>query len=216
VHLACDLFGVGDAPDIGQRARVHQRDRALVAFILVTGARDSAVASLRLKHVDLADRQLFQDAREVKTKFRSTFPTWFFPVGEDFVTIVVEWVRYLTAAMAFGSDDPLFPQTTAAFSVGGAVGVSRLARIGWADADPIRAIFKKASTAAGLPNFTPHSFRHTLAMLGEELCVTPAQFKAWSQNLGHKDTLVTLTSYGTLPGHTQQRLIRELAERVAA
>jgi integrase/recombinase XerD len=39
------------------------------------------VASFKLKHVDLAQELVFQDAREVNTKFSKTFTTWFFPVA---------------------------------------------------------------------------------------------------------------------------------------
>lgn len=53
---------------------VERRNRALVAFTIVTGARDNATASARMKHLDLADRQLFQDGRDMRTKFRKTFP----------------------------------------------------------------------------------------------------------------------------------------------
>ena len=45
--------------------------------------------------------------------------------------------------------------------------------------------------AAALPNFSPHSFRNTLAMLGETLCHSVEEFKAWSQNLGHDGVLTT-------------------------
>ena len=54
---------------------IQRRDRALVAFILLTGARDRAVASMKLKHVDLAADCVHQDAREVRTKFSKTFTT---------------------------------------------------------------------------------------------------------------------------------------------
>jgi integrase/recombinase XerD len=63
-----------------------------------------------------------------------------------------------------------------------------LDRNGWSNATPIRAIFKDAFTAAGLPYFNPHSFRKTLAQFGERVCETPEAFKAWSQNLGHEKT----------------------------
>ncbi len=36
---------------------------------------------MRLKHVNLDARCVFQDARDVKTKFSKTFTTYFFPVG---------------------------------------------------------------------------------------------------------------------------------------
>ncbi len=60
---------------------IERRNRALVAFTLLTGARDSAIASMKLKHVDLKEGCVQQDAREVKTKFSKTFTTYFFPRG---------------------------------------------------------------------------------------------------------------------------------------
>src|SRR5260370_4722543 len=54
-------------------------------------------------------------------------------------------------------------------------------------------VFKEAFASAGLPYFNPHSFRKTLALLGGELCQTPEQYKAWSQNLGHEHVLTTFT-----------------------
>ena len=74
---------------------IERRNRALMAFTLLTGARDSAIASLKLKHVDLIAGCVNQDAREVMTKFSKTFSTFFFPVGEEIREIVTDWVSYL-------------------------------------------------------------------------------------------------------------------------
>ena len=90
---------------------IERRNRALVAFILLTGARDSAVASAKLKHIDMASGCFYQDAREVKTKYSKTFTTAFFPVGEDIRQIVADWVGYLRREKLWGHDDPLFPKT---------------------------------------------------------------------------------------------------------
>src|ERR1035437_502484 len=62
---------------------IERRNRALIAFTLLTGARDSAIASMKLKHVDLVANRIDQDAREVKTKFSKTFNTYFFQVGDE-------------------------------------------------------------------------------------------------------------------------------------
>lgn len=59
----------------------ERRNRALIAFTILTGARDSAIASMKLKHVDLIGNSVNQDAREVNTKFSKTFTTFFFPSG---------------------------------------------------------------------------------------------------------------------------------------
>jgi site-specific recombinase XerD len=81
---------------------IELRNRAVVAFTLLTGARDGAMASLKRKHVDFVEGEVVQDAREVRTKFSKTFTTWFFPVGEDVRQIVVDWVHYLDSLQLFG------------------------------------------------------------------------------------------------------------------
>jgi integrase len=62
---------------------IERRDRAVFTFVLLTGARDGALVSLKLKHVDLTENKVSFDAREVHTKFSKTFNTDFFPVGDD-------------------------------------------------------------------------------------------------------------------------------------
>ena len=86
-----------------------------------------------------------------------------------------------------------------------------LERAHWANAHPVRAIFKEAFQRAGLPYFNPHPFRNTLVQLAYDLKLNAEQFKAWSQNLGHEQCLTTFSSYGTLPPHRQAEIIRELA-----
>jgi len=60
---------------------VQLRDRAVVAFILLTGARDGAVFTFKLEHLDVARGVLHQDAREVATKLGKSFDTFFSPSG---------------------------------------------------------------------------------------------------------------------------------------
>ncbi len=74
---------------------IQLRNRALVAFTLLTGIRDGALISLKIKHVDLARGEVDLDAREVKTKFAKSFRTCFFPVGGQARRIVEAWVAFL-------------------------------------------------------------------------------------------------------------------------
>jgi integrase len=189
---------------------VEKRNRALIAFTLLTGARDSAIASLKIKHVDLAAGCVHQDAREVKTKFSKTFTTFFFPVGEDIHRIVVEWMTFLREKKLWGSDDPLFPRTKVSLDDRNGFAANGLDREHWSNATPIRKVFREAFTAAGLPYFNPHSFRSTLVALGEKLCRSPEAFKAWSQNLGHEGVLTTFTSYGGVAMTRQGEIIKGL------
>jgi integrase len=189
---------------------IQRRNRAVIAFTLLTGVRDGALASLKLKHIDLTAAKVLQDAREVNTKFSKSFTTWFFPVGNDIHTIIAEWVAYLRDQKLWGGDDPLFPATKVVNGTGLKFEVSGLARRHWSNAGPIRAIFWDAFTTAGLTYFNPHSFRKTLAQLGERVCRTPEELKAWSQNLGHEDVMTTLRSYGEVPSSRQAEIIRNL------
>ncbi len=189
---------------------IERRDRTLVAFTLMAGARDSALASIKLKHVDLAAGSVFQDAREVRTKFSKSFTTYFFNVGDEVRQIFEAWVNYLRQTKLWGNDDPLFPATLVELGETQQFEAVGLARRHWNTASPIRAIFKGAFEAAGLPYFNPHSFRTTLAQLGESLCQNPEQFKAWSQNLGHEGVLTTFLSYGAVTPRRQGQVIQEL------
>jgi len=71
---------------------------------------------------------------------------------------------------------------------------------------------KEAFTASSLPYFNPHSFRKTLALLGGQICNSPEEYKAWSQNLGHENVLTTFSSYGDVAGHRQAEIIRALGK----
>jgi integrase len=190
---------------------IERRNRALVAFTLITGARDRAIASMRLKHVDLSGYRVEQDAREVSTKFSKTFSTFFFPVGDEIREIVADWISYLRDQKLWGNDDPLFPATCVSLGQELQFEASGLERRHWTTATPIRTIFREAFERAGLPYFNPHSFRNTLVRLGLEVCKTPEQFKAWSQNLGHEGVLTTFLSYGEVASERQAEIIRGLA-----
>jgi integrase len=192
--------------------QIDCRNRALIAFIILTGARDRAVASIKLKHVDVEQGLVDQDARQVATKFSKSFPSWFFPVGDEFVQIVADWVDYLLKEKLWGLDDPVFPTTKIMLGPKRQFEVVGLERKHWTNATPIRKIFKTAFENAGLAYFNPHSFRKTLVQLGERLCQTPEQFKAWSQNLGHEKVLTTFSSYGAVPRERQREILAELGQ----
>lgn len=194
------------------RADIEKRNRALIATALLTGARGAALASLKLKHIDLEQRCIHQDARDVHTKGSKTFTTWFCPVGGDALQILDEWCEHLRNRLLWGENDPLFPKTLIGLGEKGGFQPSGLAREHWSGTGPIRAIYRQAFEAAGLPYFNPHCFRDALVQLGERLCTTPEQFKAWSQNIGHERVLTTLTSYGKVPAARQAELIRGMAQ----
>lgn len=186
---------------------LQQRDKALFAFLMLTGARDGAIASLRLKHIDLVQGCVYQDARDVKTKFAKTFTTTFFPVDDAYLQCFRNWVAFLRKDQLFGPGDALFPKPLMGLKDGGFACLG-LSRETYGSAGTIRDVIKGAFSAACLPPFAPHSFRKTLGTLANERCKTPEQFKAWSMNLGHANIAVTLSAYCPVSSARQAELIR--------
>jgi integrase len=197
---------------------VDRRNRALVAFTILTGIRDRAMASLALGHVDTTRSPpvVRQDPNSVETKFAKAIVTYFFPIGDDLAGIITAWLDELRRDHLFGPADPLFPRTRIGIAGNGAFAATGIERQFWCDASPIREIFRKAFKGAGRPYFPPHSFRHTLGHLAQTMCRTPEELKAWSQNLGHENIATTLTSYGRIDPHRQGEVIGRMKRGAAA
>lgn len=190
---------------------IERRDQAVIAFALLTGARDGAIVTMRLRNVDLAGQCVNQDPRDVHTKFGSAFVTYFMPVGDDVVAIVRSWIERL-GELGWAPDDALFPATNVELGEKNDFAPNGLKRVGWKSTSPIRRIFRAAFACAALPYCNPHSLRKTLVQLGQRQCRTPEEFKAWSQNIGHRDVLTTFMSYGEVPAHRQGEILQKLRE----
>jgi integrase len=189
---------------------LERRNRALIAFTWLTGVRDGALVSLKLRHVDLAAQTVNQDAREVTVKNSKSQRTSFFPIGGIARQVVENWMAELIGQHLWGRDDPLFPSTLVSHGSDDHFAASGIARAHWVRADAVRKIFREAFEGIGLHGFNPHSFRHALALLAERKCRTPEEFKAWSQNLGHESVLTTFSSYGTLTEHRQAEVLKSM------
>ncbi|MCF6282881.1 MAG: hypothetical protein L3J28_11860 [Candidatus Polarisedimenticolaceae bacterium] len=163
-----------------------------------------------MKHIDIKAGTVYQDAREVNTKFSKSFTTCFFPVGDEVRDIVIRWVAYLKDDLLMGNDAPLFPKTKMSQGCDNSFQVAGLACEHWSNAAAIRRIFKEAFLLAELPNFNPHSFRNTLVVLGETLCQSAEEFKAWSKNLGHERVLTTFLSYGKVQPKRQAEILQKI------
>lgn len=192
------------------RSDVELRDRALMAFLILTGARVNAVCTFKLRHLLRNRLGIRQDARDVRTKGSKTFNTYFFPLGDDLRGIFLDYVDHLRGNLGWTDGDPLFPTTAQSKRPGHLLEVLGLEKEHWRTADPVRKICRHAFDGASLPYYNPHSFRRTLALLAEERCRTPEELKAWSQNLGHNQVLTTLVSYGAVRDVRQSEIINSL------
>lgn len=188
---------------------LERRNRAVMAYAVVTGARVAALASFRLGDVNMDEGFVDQDARHVRTKFSKTFRTYLMPVSDVAMSIARDWYAEMNADVSRGPQDPLFPATEMGLSADSAFAPQGLAREAWTTSSPIRDIFKIAFASVGLPYFNPHSFRDMLVRHIMTLDLPVETLKAWSQNLGHQGLLTTLTSYGVVATPRQSELIRE-------
>ena len=196
-----------------QETEVDRRNRATVALAALTAARADALASMRLRHIDIKAGCIIQDARQVRTKYSKTFPTFFVEIGGSARAIVEDWVTYLERDRLWGPDDPLFPATRVELDTNSQFAVVGIDRKGWRNAAAVRKIFRDAFASAYLPYSNPHTFRKTLARFGQQTCRTPEEYKAFSQNIGHEAVLTTFTSYGEVPLERHATIIRSLRSR---
>lgn len=186
----------------------ERRDRAMVAALFLYGVRDGALISLRLKHVDIERKQVFQDAREVKTKFSKTSIVDWFPIGEDFERIVTDWIGELRN-MGAGDDAPLFPTTPFKPWIGRhSIELEFLTT-----AAPVRQVLRKAAAAAGIPYFKPHAVRSTVAKLCDGWASSLRDMKALSQNLGHEHVSTTSKYYGDVEPDVKRELFRKMRDK---
>jgi len=190
---------------------IDHRNKALFAFLMLTGARDGAVASLRIKHINLIDGYVYQDARDVRTKNSKTITTYFLPVDAEYLAFFKLWMRHLSDVALFGPDDPLFPPAKIK-PVDGEFRVVGLQREVYKNANAIRAVIKDAFTRADLPPFTPHAFRKTLVKWADTAYPTREGFKAFSQNIGHTSVVTTISAYCPVSLDRQGELIKSVPE----
>jgi len=192
---------------------LQRRDCGLIAFLFLTGSREAAAISIRLGHVDLQNACVQFDGRTVNTKFGKSFTTGFFPIGADVERIVLDWIEELRTIHLFSDYDPLFPKTKVGIGNARQFEAQGIAREPWANPSSAARIFKDAFKNAGMPPFSPHRVRDTLAELARDHCRTPEDYKAWSQNFGHEDVLTTFRSYGSVDPGRQVELMTRFRKR---
>lgn len=195
---------------------VELRNRALLACLLLTGIRVEALTTLKLKHVRADRLGINQDASQVHTKGRRSYPTFFIPVGDDVRQVFLDYVSRLQSKLGWAEEDPLFPKTRQSVGDNHMFQVVGLERAHWRDTGAARRVCKQAFEAAGLPPYTPHAIRRAVIRIGQQRCRTAEEYKAWSQNVGHNDVMTSLRSYGGVPLPRQAEIIAELRETAPA
>jgi integrase len=202
--------------NISGKSEIDMRDRALISFALITGARIFAIVSLKMKSFDKALKQIDQNPGDgVKTKNSKKILTTFFPIGwDDPEKYFMEWYEYLESK-GFQPDDPIFPATAGGFT-NNKSGYSKetIGQDAWVGTGAARKIFEKRCKNVGLPYFHPHSFRHLIVSILSKKRLTEEEKRAISMNLGHANVGTTFGSYGygTMNGETAVKIVQKLKD----
>ena len=193
-------------------SEVQRRDKAIFALLMLTGARDGALASLRLKHVNLFDGQIFQDGRDVATKASKTIDSYYMPVDPMYRETFEQWVIYLRETKLFGPEDALFPKDRTGVTDGRFANLG-LSRDPYSNGAKVRAIVQGAFEFVQMPPYIPHSFRKTLVLNADKVCRSLEEMKAVSLNLGHDNLGTTADSYMPVSRERQKELLKVIAAR---
>ncbi len=186
---------------------LEKRDRAILAFAGITVARNAAIISLKMKDIDLDNKEVWQNPRHVNTKNKKSITTVFMNVVPFWEDIFTDWFIHARDTLGFKDDDPIFPKESLIcdpakmkFESAG------LSREHWANTSPVRTIFKGAFKNAGLPYYNPHSVRNMIVIWAMEHC-SQIQFKAISQNIAHEYVMTTYNVYGKLNAGNHRKAI---------
>ena len=192
---------------------IAQRDKAMFAFVMITGARAGAVSSRRLKHVNLVDGYVYQDGREIRTKASKAITTWFFPMHPDYLECFTKWVTFLREVKMFGAEDALFPKPERRLA-DGMFAYDTLSRDIYANSAQVSAVFRKAFEQVQLYPCNLHSARKTLGQELSDLNLPLDAQKAWSQNMGHDKITTTVSSYLPVSNQRQGELIKAFGAKL--
>lgn len=200
------------ANSIKVETEIDRRDQALIAFLFLSGMRDSAIASLPLGCFDSGKLTVDQSpSKGVRTKFGKAFVTRLFGFNKQLVDYVLSWAEYLEKEKLFSAADPLFPRTQVIQAPGSlSFSATAIEPVFWQGAGSIRQILNVRAQAAGMEYFYPHTFRHAAIYHAIKGCNSPEEIKAVSQNLGHEQVMTTLMTYGNLDPHRVEELIGAL------
>jgi integrase/recombinase XerD len=167
-----------------------KRDRALIAVLAATGLRIDTVISMTVGCFDESSKVFDIDPAQhpqIRVKLGLPAKVTILSLLPDLEEHIVGWWRHLVEQRRFGSSHPLFPRN-AEEGVGDEP---------WTSSNSARAILKQRAKAAGVPHSNPHSYRHMVGTVALRRIRTMTEFKALSQNLGHRSLDMTM-SYGRL------------------
>jgi integrase len=172
---------------------IDQRDRAAIAMLYISAIRISAMTSLKVRSVDLANMTVYQNPADgVRTKNNKSMETFLLPI-EKFLDIVKEWQEKVQKELG---DNGYWYQS---LSTDG-LRFAKLDNIGDIESrnKSLRKGVKRLCKRAGINYKSPHKFRRGHGVYAVKNSRNFEEFQAYSQNMGHEDPGTTYKYYSKL------------------
>ncbi|SFR38709.1 Site-specific recombinase XerC [Yoonia tamlensis] len=171
-----------------------QRARAIFAIAFLGALRADTIASLKIKHFDIGNKLILQDASTVRAKAGKHINIRWFPIQKTFADIVIDWVQKLRS-LGFTGDDSLFLDLKF---------LKHRPALGSPQAVPVMSTSHVVTQAFAIASqnsdvkYTPHAAKHTIGAEKDMRPLTQLERKAWSVNMGHENEQTTERHYGKL------------------
>lgn len=191
---------------------VDLRDKALLAFALLSGLRADSMTSVKIEDFDVEKLTVtLNPLKGSKTKFSKAFVVRLLVFDEKLLTPIIKWYSYLIKSKKYGPLDPLFPMT----DMKNLPGTNTLSSFNvkpefWKLPGSINKIFKDRSEKAGLPYYQPHLFRGLHSTLALGMARGTRELIAISRNLGHDSIKTTIGFYDYMDINTQLMILSKI------
>ena len=184
---------------------VDRRNRALIAYMLLTGARIKAVATLTIDLIDMDKLLVKQDPLDgTHTKMDKLIYTRFMILDPKYLDYLTEWIVYVKSKI---SDKKAFLFPKVSNYTSGAKITNEIV-----DSKKYNIIIKKMCDKAQIRDYHPHSFRHYMINKGFQMAHTGKELKALSQNVGHWEIETILEQYANMPPEIYSKVIGNMFE----
>ena len=185
---------------IDVKNEIDFRDSALISFLALSGIRVGALISLSMQCLDSEKLIIYQNpALGVKTKFSKSIISVLHNLDSNMIDIIQKWKNHLQKR-GFSNIDPLFPASKANLAPNDYYfrQPEEIETVFWQSSGPVNVMIRRRAAQAKLPYFSAHKFRHALVAEMDKYLTSPLELKAFSQSLGHSQTITTLQNYGNL------------------
>ena len=179
---------------------LDKRDKAILTFLYISGARISAVATATIKSIDEKKMIFFQDPLEgIKTKRSKHIISILLKFDKKYYECIRSWINFLKVECGFRGIDPLFPVVKDV--------VKKNFMNGEAD---YRKMIAKRCRDVLLPEYHPHAFRHAHIYKALSYVRNGWQLRALSQNVGHESLMTILEKYAKMKPEEYMRVLDDM------